>query len=193
MKHFRYMLVGLAMVVLLLAATPVSAQTMGGPNMMSDDGDTPASLSADADVQKGQAIYTQLQNKQTTCEKLTSNDFDVLGGFYMNRMMGSAHDAVDQYMTQNLGANGERRAHIAMGERLSGCNVNASYPDGASNYPSMAWMGMMNGYSGAAWSDTSTILAVLLVLAIAVAIFAWFRPRHAIAHSNKKDTTRDDK
>lgn len=182
MKRYKYLMILLS-VPLFLAFTPaVSAQMM-------DEG-TNASTSS-SDDQKGQNIYDQLQNKQTTCTKLTDDDFDALGDFYMGRMMGSAHDTMDQYMTQHLGANGERQAHIAMGERLSGCNESASYPSGASGYMPMAWMGMMGGnsndwdnmmgaYNNTSWSGTDTALSALFVIAIAAALLAWLRPHRSV-------------
>ncbi|MEO8105294.1 MAG: SHOCT domain-containing protein [Candidatus Saccharibacteria bacterium] len=189
MKQYTYTLVALSLIGAALLLPGVASA-----NMIIDQNSTTTSSSADE--QKGQAIYTQLQNKQTSCAKLTNDDFDVMGDFFLGRMMGSAHDSMDQQMTQHIGANGERQAHIAMGQRLSGCNVNASYPSSASNYPAMAWTGMtgsngpndtngsdwnMMGYRNASWlgSDTAYSLLFAIVAIAGVAAWLYYRPRTA--------------
>lgn len=187
MKQSKYILVTLSLIGgMFLAPGVASANMTTGPV-------SPTS-SASADEQKGQAIYTQLQNKQTSCAKLTNDDFDVMGDFFLGRMMGSAHDSMDQQMTQHIGATGERQAHIAMGQRLSGCDVNASYPSAASNYPAMAWTGMtgsngsndsngsdwnMMGYRNASWSGSDTAYSALFLIVVIAGLVAWlyYRPR----------------
>lgn len=202
MKHFRYLLAALSVSASLLffGAAPAAAQyNMMGPGQSSSDTSASDTSTSDtASEQQGQAIYNQLQNKQTTCSKLTDNDFAALGDFYMSRMMGSAHDAMDQYMTQELGTSGDRQAHIAIGERLSGCNTNASYPTSSSDYAPLAWMGTMgtnsgnwsgmNGYRTSSWTAADTVLVILLVLAIAAALLAWLRPRRSYPTTNPLDT-----
>lgn len=187
MKRYRYFLIVFALPILVLFVPAVSAQSMMNSQSTSTD-----TTSNSGDAQKGQDIYDQLQNKQTTCAKLTDNDFDALGDFFMNRMMGSSiHEVMDQHMAQTLGSAGERQAHIAMGERLSGCNTNANYPSPAENYAPTAWMGMMGdnnsgwdmmgGYDNSSWSGIDVMLTALLVVAIVAALFAWLRPRARIA------------
>ncbi len=178
MKLYKYRLVALSLIGAALLVPGITSA-----NMMTDQSTTTASASADE--QKGQAIFAQLQNKQTSCVKLTNDDFDVMGDFFMGRMMGSAHDSMDQQMAQKLGANGERQTHIAMGQRLSGCNVNASYPNSAGDYPAMAWTGMtgsesngwgmMSNDSRSTWSITDTTLSILLAVATAAALLGWLR------------------
>lgn len=191
MRHIKYALSVLAVVPTLALYVPfVSAQSM----MDTQTSNTNTSATPDPGEQKGKTIYDQLQNKQTTCSKLTDDGFADLGDFYMSEMMGSTHDAMDQYMTNELGSSGDRQVHIAMGERLSGCDTNASYPSSADNYAPLAWMGgmrgndngsswdwnMMGGYANSSWSGADTALAALLILAVAVALFAWLRPRSHI-------------
>lgn len=183
MKRYSYTLSAM-LAALLLLATPtfVSAQMMTGQSS--------ASSSSSSDEQKGEVIYNELQNKQTTCSQLTNDDFDVLGDFYMARMMGStAHSTMDQQMTQHMGDTANTQMHVAMAKRLSGCDPNAAYPASAGNYAPVAGMtgmmgasGMMNGYwnmmgyHSSSWSSRDTLLSVLLVLAVIVALLGWFRP-----------------
>ncbi len=179
MKYAKQFLTGLILSGLILFAPTVAA---GAQSMVTTQVATTSSTSSSSGDQKGQDIYNQLQNKQTSCDKLAQDDFAALGDFFMGRMMGSAHETMDQYMTQNLGAAGDRQTHIAMGERLSGCNTNASYPDSASNYAPMAWTGMMgaNGndwnmmdYSNSSWSGSSMALSALFVIIAIVGVSVW--------------------
>ena len=178
MKQFRYNVVMLMVPVLMvLAPGAASAQSM----MNTQSTSTSEASSTTADEQKGQDIYNQLQNKQTTCSNLNDDDFDVLGDFFMGRMMGSSHAAMNQYMVDNLGANGEKQVHVAMGKRLSGCDANASYPSSVNNYSSLSWMngmgmmsnGMMNDFGHSGWSWTSVLLGVLLVISVVWNIVMW--------------------
>ncbi len=98
------------------------------------------------DEAAGKAIWDKLQNKEVTCTELTDDNFDVLGDFFMGGMMGSNHAAMNQMMTQRLGGDGEKQMHITLGKRLSGCNTNATFPQGAGYFtPMMGFSsGMMN-------------------------------------------------
>ncbi len=179
MRLYKYGLAALSLIgIVLLSPSVVSAHTA--------DNQTTTTTSSSTDEQKGQDIYAQLQSKQASCDKLTDDDFDLLGDFFMGRMMGSAHDAIDQQMTQHLGADGERQTHIAMGERLSGCNTNASYPDSASNYAPMAWTGMMGtsgsdwnimGDNNSSWSGSDIALWALFAVAVFAALIGWLYSR----------------
>ncbi len=100
------------------------------------------------DEAAGKAVWDKLQSKQVTCNQLTDDNFDVLGDFFMGNMMGSNHDAMNQMMVQRLGNNGEKQMHIALGKRLSGCNTNATLPQGASYFTPMMGFGNMMGNSG---------------------------------------------
>ncbi len=180
MKQTKYYIaLLLTSTIILFAPSIASAQTM-----MTQQ-NTYSSNSTTYDEQKGWAIYNQLQNKQTTCSKLTNSDFDVLGDFYMGRMMSTNHAAMDRFMADKLGINGETQVHITIGKRLSGCDVNASYPSSINNYSSLSWMngmsmmndngwgGMMNDFNDSAWSWTSMALALLLIISVTWNIIMW--------------------
>lgn len=99
---------------------------------------------SDAGEATGAALLQKLQANQLTCSQLTDTDFASIGDYYMGQMMGSYHYRMDQYMTDTLGAQGDEQMHIALGERLSGCNTAAAYPQGGSGFfPLMT--GMMGG------------------------------------------------
>ncbi|MFS8159641.1 MAG: hypothetical protein ACMG6E_05410, partial [Candidatus Roizmanbacteria bacterium] len=134
---------------LILSPQMVNAQGMMGGNQ--NTGSTVStSSSTEQDEAEGKAVWDKLENKQVTCSELKDDDFDVLGDFFMGNMMGSNHESMNKMMTQRLGDDGEKQMHIALGKRLSGCNANASLPNGASYFmPMMGFSGtgMMNGGS----------------------------------------------
>ena len=170
----------------LLAAIGMSAGLLLVPGVASAHGMTGTS-SGMSEEQQGQMIYDQLQSKQTTCSALEDDEFELLGDFFMGRMMGeSAHGIMDEQMAQYMGDAANTQVHVALGKRLSGCDTNASYPASAGKYPAMAGMtgvmgsGMTNGWnmmgaSSSSWSTTDTTLAALLAVAVAAALFGWFR------------------
>jgi uncharacterized membrane protein len=190
MKYTKYSLIGLVLSGLILFAPTIAVEAQ---SMTTTQDVTTSSTSNSSGDQKGQDIYNQLQNKQTSCGKLTDDNFAALGDFFMGRMMGSAHETMDQYMTQNLGTAGDRQTHIAIGERLSGCNTNASYPDSASNYAPMAWTGMMGtsgsdwnmmGYGNSSWSGSGMTLSALFVIAAIAGLSVWLYRRGRTATSS---------
>jgi putative membrane protein len=154
------------------------------------------SSSPSSDEQRGEQVYNQLTSGQTTCAKLTDDDFDVLGDFYMARMMGSsAHSTMDQQMAKQMGETANTQMHVAMAKRLSGCDTNATYPAAAAgNYPYLAgmtgmmgsggmmggngwgWNSMMGGYGNASswWGG----MLVFLLILVAVALLHAYLVRH---------------
>lgn len=129
----------------------VSAQMMGGqPSTQQTSG---TSTQTAQDEAAGKAVWDKLQNKQVSCKDLKDDDFDVLGDFFMGNMMGSSHNSMNQMMTQRLGSDGEKQMHIALGKRLSGCDTNASLPQGASYFMPMLGLGnMMANSNNTTWT-----------------------------------------
>ncbi len=196
MKQTKYFVTMLIVFVLVVFASSVAS----GQTMMNQQ-DTANANSMSYSEQKGLAIFNQLQNQQTTCNKLSNSDFDVLGDFYMGRMMRGNHAAMDQYMVNDLGANGETQVHIALGKRLSGCDVNATYPSSINKYSALSWMngvgamningwgGMMNDFNYTAWSWTSMALGFLLIISVIwniVMLQGQTKSKHAIGSNRKK-------
>ena len=97
---------------------------------------TTTSTSQDAGVLAGQQVWASLQSKQTQCSQLTNTDFENLGDYFMDQMMGSGHQAMEQAVIVQSGQAGLDAMHIAMGERLSGCNLNVALPAGMMGYGS---------------------------------------------------------
>lgn len=173
-------------VFIIVSANTASAQGMMGRyyNNNSNNNDSTSSSQPDQDQLKGQDIWNKLQNKQLSCSSLTDDDFDVLGDYFMGNMMCSSHETMDNFMTQRLGENGDRQMHIAMGERLSGCNSNAAWPDKTNNaqngfWPMTAMMGgafPMMGYYGGFGSGLGLLgtLTWLLLIAFLVLGIIYF-------------------
>lgn len=142
----------LLLIVILFALFSLFPQASHAQGMMGGfQNPTPTTditSSTAKDEAAGKAVWDKLQNKQVTCSQLTNDDFDVLGDFFMGNMIGSNHDSMNQMMVQRLGQDGEKKMHIALGERLSGCNSNATLPQGASYFtPMMGIGGSMMGNS----------------------------------------------
>ncbi len=120
-----------------------------GPGMTGSYADQQTSSVAsttDSGESGGAALLQQLSSGQASCSALTEDDYAAIGDYAMGLMMGSQHDAIDQYVEQSHGAGFDRSMHIAMGERFSGCNSSASYPQGMYGFGPMMGGGMMGGW-----------------------------------------------
>ncbi len=84
-------------------------------------------------------------SSRRNCSQLTAQDFDRVGEHVMERMLGStqAHESMDRLMAQMMGPANERRMHVVMGERFTGCG-NSPLPGGYAGM--MGAMGMMGGF-----------------------------------------------
>ncbi|HQU09101.1 MAG TPA: SHOCT domain-containing protein, partial [Opitutales bacterium] len=159
------------------------------------------------------AILGKLQSNQTSCSNLTDDDFDKLGDYYMGQMMGTSHSTMDALMAQRIGEDNDRLMHIALGKRLSGCDVSAAFPvQGAGFLPMMGMMGglatsyggyqpnysMMgnfgypNGYSmmgyGGFPSGWAGILWMVLIIVGAVLFIRWAIGQSRTRSGNKGKT-----
>ncbi len=103
-----------------------------------------ASAAEQGEVERGAAILGAVQNNQRTCADLTNADFEAVGEFAMQRMVGSArtHEAMDRAMTQMMGPSGLDSMHRYLGQRFSGC-ASGPAPHGITGI--MGMMGLMNG------------------------------------------------
>lgn len=196
---------GILLAVLVVGlGSVVHAQGYGngyGPGMMrayvyqnatTTSASTSSSPAADSGEATGALLWQQIASGRVTCSSLSQGDFAALGDYFMSEMMGPYHDQADQYMTQTLGTQGEEAMHIAMGERLSGCNPNAAYPAGANGFaPMMGGWGMFNGGYGPGYGRDSAggaLLGVLIGILASVGSFVlvtWLlRRRRHIGQAN---------
>jgi hypothetical protein len=105
----------------------------------------PALASLADEVAAGRQVAQRLQAGATSCNKLSDADFEHLGEYVMERMLGSraAHRAMNDRMTAMMGDANSERMHELMGRRYAGC---ATQGAGVG----MTGPGMMGGGAGAA-------------------------------------------
>ncbi len=61
----------------------------------------------------------QIIAANVSCDKLTDDQFEALGEYYMEQMHpGEAHEKMDRMMSNMMGEEGLRRMHINMGKRM---------------------------------------------------------------------------
>ena len=105
-----------------------------------------ASLSDE--VNSGRAIAARVDAGTATCKTLSTTDFEHLGEYVMERMVGSrsAHETMNSRMEAMIGAGNADRMHQALGRRYAGCATSAT------GSGMMGGGGMMGGAStGGGW------------------------------------------
>ncbi len=195
-----YVAISLISIAFLTFSPMVSAQMMGGYQ-----GQKPPSqseLQDETNMQNaGQAIYNNLQSGKTSCQKLTDNDYEKLGEYFMGLSAGSTENHVywDNNIQQMMGDQGDTDVHIAWGKRGSGCQTNAAIP---TNTPSFI-SGMMNdrlaggdngtmmyGYNNSSWNGMDTTLAALLAIAIVAGAYGWIHRSNPTRRTKTSATSR---
>lgn len=158
------------------------------------------------EAQQGGQLLQRLQSGATTCKSLSTTDFDHVGEYVMERMLGSAgtHEAMNRQMSAMMGASGETQAHVYMGQRFAGCATSkaptafgammgmmgagmmgsayggsgsSSMMGGGSYYGTAGMMGYRSSSDG--WSSGDTVMVVMmgLLLALAAAALLTWLPR----------------
>ena len=85
----------------------------------------PALASLADEVAAGRQLAQRLQAGATSCNKPADADFERLGEYVMERMVGSraAHQAMNERMTVMMGDANTERMHELMGRRYAGCGT----------------------------------------------------------------------
>lgn len=149
------------------------------------------------EVASGLAILQKIQAKELACAAIADPDYELLGEYFMDQMMGDSHEAMNLTLRQRIGESGEEAMHIAMGKRFSGCDISAALPLGGSGFfPMMQMMGgaftpsgwsdrtasggwgMMSGWTGISWF-WMLIWYLFAVLLIALGVRWLVKVRHA--------------
>ena len=80
------------------------------------------------EVTGGRSIAKQVQGGAVGCAKLSESDFEHLGEYVMEQLVGSrsAHEAMNQHMAAMMGTAGEERMHQLMGRWYAGCTSGAA-------------------------------------------------------------------
>ena len=194
MKNIQKIIVMASILItgVIFSSRVVHAQGMMG--RFNNPSGTPTSSEASTaqDEAAGKVIYDKLQSKQTTCQSLVDDDFDVLGDYYMGQQLGSTsiHASMNSMMTNMMGEEGEKQMHIALGKRLSGCDSSAPLPAKGSNFlPMMGLGGMMGGASNNNWFQTGdsmmgfnapysvfgSVISVLIVIFLVLGIIYFWK------------------
>lgn len=105
---------------------------------------------------EGKKIWERLQAKEISCDKLSDDNFQALGEYYMGQMTGASHEAMNTMMIQMMGEQGEEQMHVVMGKRLSGCNANAEIPQNETSFMPMMWM--MRGGGQSSFNQTGNLM-----------------------------------
>ena len=118
---------------------------------------TPAAAIGATEAQQGAQLLRSLQIGKTSCGSLKSADFDRIGEYVMERMLGSsaAHDAMNRQMRVMMGSRGEGQAHVFMGQRFAGCATGRA-PTAFGAMMGMMGAGMMGSAAGGSSSSTMT-------------------------------------
>ena len=105
----------------------------------------PAFASLADEVAAGRQVAQELRGGKAVCSRLATDDFEHLGEYAMERMLGSrsAHAAMNERMASMLGDANSERMHELMGRRYAGC-------DAAAAGGAMMGTGMMAGPGWAA-------------------------------------------
>lgn len=105
----------------------------------------PALASLADEVAAGRQVARQLDAGRVGCSDLDDADFEHLGEYAMERMLGSraTHEALNARMSSTMGAAGTDRMHELMGRRYAGCGASGAGMGGG-------W-GVMMGARDLAW------------------------------------------
>jgi hypothetical protein len=119
---------------------------------------TPAFATLGGEVAAGGTVAKQLQAHATSCSKLSDADFEHLGEYVMERMVGSraAHAAMNQRMASMMGTSAEERMHQLMGRRYADCGGSGAAGAGAGGMMGGGG-GMAAGAGGAAMMSSSDL------------------------------------
>ncbi len=99
----------------------------------------PAAAAGDLaqEEQQGEGLAESVHSGERRCSDLTAEDVELIGEYAMGRYLAdpAAHEAMNRRMAWMMGAAGERRMHVALGYRYTGCRGG----------PPWGWMGPMAG------------------------------------------------
>ena len=106
------------------------------------------------EAQQGAQLLRSLQAGKGSCGSLATDDFDHIGEYVMERMLGSsaAHDAMNRQMQTMMGSSGETQAHVFMGRRFAGCATGRA-PAAFGSMMGMMGAGMMGSVYGGGTSN----------------------------------------
>ena len=116
---------------------------------------TAAPALAATEAQQGAQLLRKIEAGSVSCGSLKTGDFDHIGEYVMERMLGSAsaHEAMNRQMAAMMGSRGETQAHVFMGQRFAGCATGRA-PAAFGAMMGMMGAGMMGSVYGGTGSST---------------------------------------
>ena len=176
----RIIILVLAFLLMGSLVSHANAQMMmyGTPSVMPNPSEVQQQQQDEA---QGKQLFDQLQNNQTTCAKLTDNDFEKIGEYSMSQMFGgntAAHIAMNQRIQQMRGNTGEEQMHIQIGKSVTNCTTTNNQQGGvAGMMGNWGWTGSMMGgnWFGAFGAFAFLFWLVGFIDLIILGIFFWKR------------------
>ncbi len=154
--------------IFLATTSSARAQMMGSQNPSIDQ---TTIQQQQAEEQEGKKLLDQLKNKTTTCQKVTNDNFEKIGEYFMGRAIGdtSRHIQMNNMMKSMMGKNGEEQMHITWGKQQSGCeNTTGNSYQGGGN--SMMGYGMMGGMYGFGLLGFITWILIIIALVLLIVL-----------------------
>lgn len=150
MKRFSLILIA-GVLIGVGVASGARAQMMPLQNTpVADDGHTAR------EEAEGKELFEKLGGKEVTCDSLTDENFEALGEYFMGRMAGEGHAAMNAHMEAVMGKEGEEAMHEILGKRMSGCVPDAEYPAKYGIFGMAPMMGGMGRGSFSYWNESGS-------------------------------------
>ncbi|HCM81932.1 MAG: hypothetical protein UV63_C0059G0012 [Microgenomates group bacterium GW2011_GWC1_43_11] len=137
---------------LILAITLTLTHSVFAQGMMGFSGTQPDNSAIKAqqqEEQEGKKLLDELKNKTTTCQKLTDDNLEKIGEYFMGQAVGdtSRHIAMNTMMQSMMGEQREAQIHTAWGKRGSGCDTSAQIPSNGAGFMPMMFL-LRQGFGG---------------------------------------------
>ena len=119
----------------------------------------------------------KLIDAKTPCSKLTENQLEILGEYYMEQMHpGESHELMHQMMGLKEGSEAEEQFHINMAKSIYCGETNAFGSGGMMGGGMMGMMGSNFGYgmmSGYGYWGFLNFLSLVLVIGLIILVYLW--------------------
>lgn len=174
----KYLIIIFAIFIqFFLFPSNANAQMMRNPTDIVNQPEVTPTQQDLSDIQNGQSLFNQFQNKKLLCNQLTDSDFEKIGEYIMNESFNNdtnAHIQMNNRMKLMMGDNAEEQMHIRLGKNATGCNINNNTSIPQSNRFMMysGFGNMMAGWTNGNYSLLS-ILIKLFILADLVLLGVW--------------------
>lgn len=136
-------------------STPVSRAMMDNNTIGQISNAAENSNETAKEIAQGKELWNKIQSKESACQNLSNDNFEVMGEYLMDQMMGTSHQTMNKMMKQMMGNEGEEQMHIIMAKRMTGCDPNAELSSQQMGF--MSTMVPMMQMMGGVTNDVSKI------------------------------------